>query len=233
MIKMQKSKIKAHKIRCRVRICYMDQIKFRGNNMNNFINNTFKDLVKLVLANLGILLVWQMIFFAVYKLDSDSGIVAIIAVYGIVLFAALIYSALIWSVVSIIPSLIGFLLYRNFMDKSKKFMGCAIATLVMVGIYDVVVAYIYISMLASGFNVWLHLIPVVISVIILIQTIIKVNNSYKNIATNTYMGGNTYLANEYNYGYGNTNYNQMNPQNYSNGNYNQPNPQYYNNGGHN
>ena len=206
--------------------------------MNNFIKNTFKDVVKLVLANLGILLVWQMIFFAIYKFDSDSGIVAIIAVYGILLFTALIYSALIWSVVSIVPSIIGFLMYRNSMDKSKKFMGFAIATLVMVGIYDVVVGYIYISMLASGFNVWLHLIPVVISVIILIQTIIKVNASYKNVAASTYMGGNIYPTNnypmnQYNYGYNNVNNNQMNPQNYNNANYNQVNPQYYNNGGQN
>ena len=152
--------------------------------MNNFINNTFKDVVKLVLANLGILLVWQMIFFAIYKLDSDSGIVAIIAVYGIVLFAALICSSIIWSVVSLVPSFIGFLMYRNFIDKSKKFMGFAIATFVMVGIYVVVVGYIYISLLVAGFNVWLNLIPVVLSAIILIMTIKKVSANYKSIMGN-------------------------------------------------
>ncbi len=183
--------------------------------MNNFVKATFKDVVKLVLANFGILLVWQMIFFGIYKLDSDSGIVAIIAVYGILLFVALIYTSLIWFAVAIVPSLIGFLLYRNSMDKTKRFMGLVIATFVMVGIHVVVVAYIYISLLVSGFNVWLNLIPVVISAIILIQTIIKVNNSYKNVATNTYIGGNIYPTNEYNYGYSNANYNQMNLQNYS------------------
>lgn len=194
--------------------------------MNNFIKTTFKDVVKLVIANLGILLVWQMIFFAIYKLDSDNGLVVIFEVYGILLFTSLIYSSLIWLVVAIVPSLIGFLLYSNSVDKAKKFMGFVIATFVMVGIYVVIVGYIYISMFVAGFNVWLHLIPVIISAIILILTIKKVNASYKTISDNAYAGANVYPVNnypvnQYNYGYINAN-NQMNQQ-YYNGNSNQGN----------
>lgn len=195
--------------------------------MNYFVKNTFKDVVKLVLANLGILLVWQMIFFAIYKLDSDNGLVVIFEVYGILLFIAQIYYAMIWSAISVIPSLIGFLLYKNSIDKTKKFMGFVIATFVMVGIYVVIVGYIYISMFVAGFNVWLHLIPVIISAIILIMTIKKVSASYKTISGNAYAGANVYPVNnyhmnQYNNGYNNAN-NQMNPQYYNNANYNQGN----------
>ncbi len=192
--------------------------------MNIFIKNTFKDVVKLVLANLGILLVWQMMFFALYNFDSDNGLVAIFAVYGIVVFAGLIYYSLIWSVISVVPSLIGFLLYRNSMDKIKRFMGFVIASFVMIGIYDGFMGYFYINLMMAGLNVWFHLIPVVLSVIILIQTIKKVSAGYKSIASNAYPGANVYPANnypvnQYNNGYNNAN-NQMNPQYYNNGNYN-------------
>ncbi|MBO5389350.1 MAG: hypothetical protein J6A59_14700 [Lachnospiraceae bacterium] len=187
--------------------------------MNTFIKNTFKDVVKLVLANLGILVVWQMIFFAVYNFDSDIGLVAIFAVYGMAVFVGLIYYALIWSVISIIPSLIGFLLYRNSMDKTKRFMGFVIASFVMIGIYVGFMGCFYINLLLAGLNVWLHLIPIVISAIILIMTIKKVNASYKTISGNAYVGANIYLVNnypvnQYNYGYINAN-NQMNQQYYN------------------
>ncbi len=195
--------------------------------MNNFIKATFKDVVKLVLANMGILIVWQMIFFAIYKFDSDNGLVVIFEVYGIILFTAQIYFALIWSAISVIPSLIGFLLYKNSTDKTKRFMGFVITTFIMVGIYVGVVGYVYIYFLVNGINVWLHLIPVIVSAIILVQTIKKVNASYKSIAVNAYASANVYPANnypmnQYNYGYNNVN-NQMNPQNYNNANYNQEN----------
>lgn len=196
--------------------------------MNNFIKATFKDVVKLVLANMGILIVWQMIFFAIYKFDSDNGLVVIFEVYGILLFTAQIYYALIWSAISVIPSLIGFLLYKNSIDKTKRFMGFVIATFVMVGIHVGVVGYVYIYFLVKGINVWLHLIPVIISAIILIQTIKKVNTSYKTIVGNTYVGANVYPTNnypmsQYNYGYNNVNNNQMYQQYYNNANNNQEN----------
>ena len=187
--------------------------------MNTFIKNTFKDVEKLVLANLGILVVWQMIFFAVYNFDSDIGLVAIFAVYGMAVFVGLIYYALIWSVISIIPSLIGFLLYRNSMDKTKRFMGFVIASFVMIGIYVGFMGCFYINLLLAGLNVWLHLIPIVISAIILIMTIKKVNASYKTISGNAYAGANvypvnSYPVNQYNYGYINAN-NQMDQQYYN------------------
>lgn len=88
-------------------------------------------------------------------------------------------------------------------------MGFTTATFIVLGIYVAFWVYILVYMMVGGLNVWFSLIPIVASVVILIQTMVKVYSGYKNISSNAYVGANIYPANYY---VGN-NY-QGNPNNY-------------------
>ncbi len=186
--------------------------------MIDYMKNTFKDVVKLVLANLGIQIIWQVLYFGLYTIDSDNGLLVLLEIYGILFVAAGIWMSMVWFGLSIIPGLIGYLVCGKNVTKVKVFIGFVTGTFVILGIYVVFWSYFFITLLVDGLNVWTYFIPVVASAVILVQTMIKVYSGYKNLTTTAYVApnaypvnsypGNNYQVNQNNYGYSNMNYNQ-------------------------
>lgn len=211
--------------------------------MIDYMKNTFKDVVKLVLANLGIQFIWQTLYFGLYTIDSDNGLVAVIELYGLIFIFAGIVVTMTWMAISIIPGLIGFLMCRKNATKVKMFICFITCTFVMLGMYVVFYGYYFMRLLVDGLNVWIYFIPVVVSAVILIQTMIKVYSGYKNLSTTAYVApnaypvncypGNNYQVNPNNYGYSNMNYNQAYTPNTNGGEYHvgqqyvNPNNNYY------
>ncbi len=205
--------------------------------MIDYMKNTFKDIVKLILANLGILIIFQVLYFGLYTIDSDNGLLAILEMYGILFVAGCIWLCMIWFGIAFVPSLIGYLVCRNNQTKVKVFMVFVTVTFVMLGIHVVFWSYFLIPFIVNGINVWAYFVPVVVSAVILIQTMIKVYSGYKNLSTTTYITpnpypvnyypGNNYQVNQNNYGNNNMNYNQSYTPN-ANGNDYQGGQQYVN-----
>ncbi len=211
--------------------------------MINYMKAVIKDIFKLVLAMLGILIVWQMLFFALYSIDSDNGLVVLFAVYDILFFVVIISYAFIWCAIAFVPVLVGYLLCRNNEKRIKIFIGFTTVTYVLLCIYAIYMLYLIISMLVAGLNAWIYLIPIVLSAVILVQSMIKTFSGYKKIITTTYAApnaypvnyypGNNYQANSNYYGYNNMNCNHPYASNISGGEYQQeqqyvnPNNNYY------